>query len=196
MNIQTKVELRFDNPVPRDREVDLQELKLRGGGIPLNTINELRNWWDGEKPTEGGDVILIDNKLIPLSAAGSQPSTPTPSGDGGEGGGKPGTGGDTPAYDPEHEPGGDEKLLVDYIAKRFDDKAIAVLIDVYKKALEYTHGWSIKKAAEYARGIKIGLPDIFVDCISKGLSAEEYSSMVRRELVKMVFNKIKSQSVR
>jgi len=64
----------FDDPVPKNRELILKEQIGRvKGNIML--INEARAE-QGLEPIEGGDEMLVDNRLIPISAAGVTPPTP------------------------------------------------------------------------------------------------------------------------
>ena len=63
----------FDDPVPQNRELILKEQIGRvKGNIML--INEARAE-QGLEPIDGGDEMLVDNRLIPISMAGA---TPTP----------------------------------------------------------------------------------------------------------------------
>jgi len=64
----------FDDPVPQNRELILKEQIGRvKGNIML--INEVRAE-QGLEPIEGGDEMLVDNRLIPISAVGAVPPTP------------------------------------------------------------------------------------------------------------------------
>ena len=64
----------FDDPVPQNRELILKEQIGRvKGNIML--INEARAE-QGLEPIEGGDEMLVDNRLIPISMAGATPETP------------------------------------------------------------------------------------------------------------------------
>ncbi|GAH05865.1 unnamed protein product, partial [marine sediment metagenome] len=63
----------FDDPVPQNRELILKEQIGRvKGNIML--INEARAE-QGLEPIDGGDEMLVDNRLVPISMAGA---TPTP----------------------------------------------------------------------------------------------------------------------
>ena len=160
--------MKFDNPVPRDREMDLKESELREGKY---SVNEIRNLWDGSPPVTGGDVVLIDGNKIPLTSAGKV---------------LPGAGGDddTPEYDTEHDPGGDES------EKTLDD-----LLDTYNRILEYTNGWSWKKAEEFARGyisfMEDGkLKDLFVYSVKNGLEISDFKSRIITFLAEEVAKKL------
>jgi len=61
----------FDDPVPQNRELILKEQIGRvKGNIML--INEARAE-QGLEPIEGGDEMLVDNRLMPISALGATP---------------------------------------------------------------------------------------------------------------------------
>jgi hypothetical protein len=60
-----RLEIRHDNPIPRDRLLDMQEAKTYLAGLPVLTINEWRQE-NNLKPVEGGDVIIIPNKYVKL----------------------------------------------------------------------------------------------------------------------------------
>jgi len=162
-----KIEMKFDNPVPRDREMDLKETELREGKY---SVDEIRNLWDGSPPVAGGDVILIDNKKIPLTSAGKV---------------LPGAGGgdDTPEYDTENDPGGDES-----------EKHIKILLEEYSRILDYTDGWSWNKAEEYAEeNVAIEdseLKDLFIGSIKNGLGINDFKSRIITFLAKEVAKKL------
>jgi HK97 family phage portal protein len=178
-----KIEMKFDNPVPRDREMDLKELELREG---LYSINELRNWWEGAPPVDGGEVILIDNRKIPLTSVGEvQP---------GDGSDRPGDDEETPDYDTENDPGGDEsdKQLV-----FTSDWSVALdpLFKEYKRILEHTNGWSFKKAEEFARenindDVKGGIKEIFIDSIRNDFSVDDFKSRTMTLLAEEVSKRL------
>jgi len=187
--ITDKVEMKHDNPVPRDREMDLKEFEAREGKY---SVNEQRNWWDGSKPVDGGDVILIDQRLIPLTNAGEEPTDDSD---------KPGNE-DTPEYDPEHDPGGDESdkilmtqggnLLVPYDGW---DEALNPLLEEYRRVSNHTNGWSYRKAEEYAsKHAQIYMGDkiksLFVDSIRSDISKEDFKKRVVKFLVEEVAKKI------
>jgi len=181
------VEMKHDNPVPRDREMDLKELELRGNGVPINTPNELRVWWDGRKPVEGGDVILIDNKLIPLGMAGE---IEDPEG----GGDRPGSGSDDPEYDPENDPGGDES---DKAVTVVMERAIRQIVVDYDKALANTNGWSYDKAEEYAQkrlertSLGKEVKSLYVDSIKDGLSRNSFRDRLLKFLAGKVYRRVR-----
>ncbi len=174
-----KIEMKFDNPVPRDREMDLKETELREGKY---SVNELRNMWDGSPPVAGGDVVLIDSKKIPLTSAGKVEL--------GTGGGD-----DTPEYDTENDPGGDEsekQLLLDIDW----NKAFDPLFKEYKKTLDHTHGWSYKKAEKFARedaefnGVDGKIKDLFVDSIKNGVEVDDFKRRTMDFLAEKVAKKL------
>jgi len=64
----------FDDPVPQNRELILKEQIGRvKGNIML--INEARAE-QGLEPIDGGDEMLVDSRLVPISMAGAKPETP------------------------------------------------------------------------------------------------------------------------
>ncbi len=173
-----KIEMKFDNPVPRDREMDLKETELREGKY---SVNEIRNMWDGAPPVAGGDVVLIDSKKIPLTSAGKVEL--------GTGGGD-----DTPEYDTENDPGGEEsekQLLLDIDW----NKAFDPLFKEYKKTLDHTHGWSYKKAEEFAReeadiSVDGKIKDLFVDSIKNGVEVGDFKHRIMDFLAEKVAKKL------
>ena len=184
------VQMIHDNPVPRDREMDLKELELRGSGIPFNSPNELRNWWDGAKPIEGGDIVLVDNKLIPITMVGEieaeEPESPGNEPD------KPGDTEDTPEYDTEHDPGGEES---DKGIKKITGllnwvKLLKTIENEYKTLLEHTSGWSMKKAYDFA--IKNCyhtddyLSSYIADCVKRDIPVEEF----RKGAIRLILKKL------
>jgi HK97 family phage portal protein len=62
-------EVRHENPVPRDRDLEVKEAKAYVG-VPVNTINEFRKDWLYLDPVPGGDIILIPQGFIPLDKLG------------------------------------------------------------------------------------------------------------------------------
>lgn len=60
-----RLEMRHDNPVPRDRKLDIEEIKIKVG-VPTWTINEGRKR-DNLPPDPNGDVIVIPMNHMPLS---------------------------------------------------------------------------------------------------------------------------------
>ena len=60
-----RLEMRFDNPVPRDRQQLTDEHKIKTG-ISTRTLNEQRAL-DGQKPVKNGDEIFIPLNYIALS---------------------------------------------------------------------------------------------------------------------------------
>lgn len=54
-----KLEIRHKNPIPRDRQIELQEQKAYLSGIPTMTINEFRTNIHNYVAVENGDRILL-----------------------------------------------------------------------------------------------------------------------------------------
>jgi len=186
--ISDKVEMKHENPVPRDREMDLKEFEAREGKY---SVNELRNWWDGAEQVEGGDVILIDQRLIPLTNAGEAKPDDEKPGDS-----------NTPEYDPENDPGGDESdkilatvtgdLLVPYDGW---DEALSPLLREYDRVQAYTNGWSWKKAEEYAsKHAQVYMGDkikgLFADSIKFNIDRDDFKKRVIKFLIEEVVKKI------
>jgi HK97 family phage portal protein len=181
------VEMKHENPVPRDRETDLKELELRGGKTPINTVNELRVWWDGRKDIgPDGDVILIDNKLIPIGMAGE---IEDPEG----GGDRPGSGSDDPDYDTDNDPGGDES---DKAVLTTVNRAIRHIIVDYDKALAHTNGWSYDRAVDFAEVRVESTPlgkevkRLYIDSIKDGLSRAEFKKRLLTFLASKVYRRV------
>jgi len=59
-----RLEFRHNNPVPKDAEMLLKESKEKTG-VPTRMVNEQREL-DGQKPYDGGDVILVPLNYVPL----------------------------------------------------------------------------------------------------------------------------------
>jgi HK97 family phage portal protein len=58
-----RIELRHENPIPRDRQIETQEARIYLSGAPCLTINEARKYRNLDK-IEGGDRIVIPNNFI------------------------------------------------------------------------------------------------------------------------------------
>jgi len=183
------VKMIHDNPIPRDREMDLKELEMRGGGVAFNSPNELRNWWDGAKPVEGGDIVLVDNKLIPITMVGElETEEPGPAGNEPD---KPGKDDDTPDYDTEHDPGGDESdKSMNVILSEVDWSALLIIENEYKTLLEHTSGWSMKKAYDFAMSNCYHgtgyLKEYICDCVKRDVPVEEF----RKGAIKLILKKL------
>jgi HK97 family phage portal protein len=186
-----KIVMKFDNPVPRDREMDLKELELREGKY---TVNELRSWWEGAKPVAGGDVILIDGKLIPLTDAGKI----LPGDSGGDD--RPGDSEETPDYDAENDPGGEEsEKLIEHVRMAIGhdgwDRALEPVLSEYGRVLAHTNGWSYKKAEEYAvnsANIYMGdrVKDLFVDSVKYEMDRDQFRKRLVTLLVEQVAKRL------
>lgn len=87
VSFDERLQVKHDNPIPRDRLLELQESKVYLGGLPTYTINEWRQEVQNKPPVTGGDVIIIPNKYIKLedldkvTDAATRPP-PTAGGDG------------------------------------------------------------------------------------------------------------------
>jgi len=185
-----KVSIEFENPIPRDREADLKELQLRSGKgmVPINTINELRNWWDGSPSIAGGDAILVNQNLVPItSVVGENGEGDTESGNEKppvtDDDDKPGQTDDDPEYDPEYDPGGEEsdKKILDW------EKALAPLVGKYREAISKTKGWSVAKVENYLRGLELDVSDgvkrIFENCVLKDYPEVKFKQAVKAYLI-------------
>lgn len=65
-----RVEVRHDNPIPRDRQIEVQEARTFLGGSSCYSLKEFRKTQNLnsqiDKPKDCGDFILVPTKLIPL----------------------------------------------------------------------------------------------------------------------------------
>ncbi len=61
-----RLALKFDSPVPRDKEELIKEHKVKVG-VPSVTINEARER-DGQKKVKGGNAIYVPLNFVPLTA--------------------------------------------------------------------------------------------------------------------------------
>lgn len=61
-----RLEIRHQNPIPRDRQIELQEGKSYLSGIPSLTINEFREKIHNLPKVDGGDQIIIPQSYIYL----------------------------------------------------------------------------------------------------------------------------------
>jgi len=59
------LEIRHLDPIPRDRQIEVQESRVYLAGQPSYTINEWRKI-KGLSPQKGGDIIYVKKDLIPL----------------------------------------------------------------------------------------------------------------------------------
>jgi len=66
-----RIAMKHDNPIPRDRELDIKEIREKVG-VPIWTINEGRDR-DGLASVKGGDVIQVPLNFIPLLSAPDEP---------------------------------------------------------------------------------------------------------------------------
>lgn len=190
-----KIVMKHDNPVPRDREIDLEELKLRTGGLPINTIDEARNWWDGSKGVPGGNQLLIDQKFIPLTDAGKQQQADRERErereNGGDGSDKPGKD-DTPEYDEENDPGGDESDKAINITFVKDNYLLT--LEAYRRALAHTKGWTsakaTEKALEYCKDLNVppSIVKLFVSCIARDLPIKQFKQEILEEIITKAAN--------
>ena len=88
-----RLQVKHENPIPRDRQLEVLEAKTYLGGLPAMTINEYRKTHLNLGPKPNGDRLLIPNKYIDIedldkvTAAAIKPDR--------TGNGTPNTGGDT-----------------------------------------------------------------------------------------------------
>lgn len=61
------IEIRHNNPIPRDRELEVKEARIYLGGLPCYTINEYREERKLPRITEGGDTILVPQGWVPIN---------------------------------------------------------------------------------------------------------------------------------
>jgi len=74
-----RLEIWHDNPIPRDRELEVKEARTYLGGLPTYTINEYKKI-RGEKPIVGGDTMLIPKGWIRLEDIGKELNNDSPDG--------------------------------------------------------------------------------------------------------------------
>jgi hypothetical protein len=67
MSFDERLEIRHQNPIPRDRQIELQEGKSYLSGVPSLTVNEFRERNHKLPPVEGGDEIIVPQNYIYLS---------------------------------------------------------------------------------------------------------------------------------
>jgi HK97 family phage portal protein len=60
-----RIEIKHENPIPRDRQIEVQEARTFLGGASCYSIDEFRKT-QNLKSAKDGDVILVPTKLIPL----------------------------------------------------------------------------------------------------------------------------------
>lgn len=66
----SRVEIKHDNPIPRDRLIELQEGRVFLGGIPSLTVDEYRHKKHNLPATEGGNELIVPSTFIPISKLG------------------------------------------------------------------------------------------------------------------------------
>lgn len=59
MSYDERIEIRHQNPIPRDRQIELQEAKSYLGGMPSLTVNEVREKIHKLAPTKNGDRVIL-----------------------------------------------------------------------------------------------------------------------------------------
>jgi HK97 family phage portal protein len=62
-----RVEIRHDNPIPRDRLIEVQETRVFLAGVPALTPDEMRKQKFKLGSVEGGDDLIVSSTMIPLS---------------------------------------------------------------------------------------------------------------------------------
>ncbi len=63
-----KLYLSFEDPVPENRQLRIDEMKAATGGNPVISTNEARESYFGLGPVDGGDEVLTAFNLMPLGA--------------------------------------------------------------------------------------------------------------------------------
>lgn len=61
-----RIEIRHDNPIPRDRQIEVQEGRIYMAGFPTMTPDEFRRRIHNLPAVEGGDKLYVPNSFIPL----------------------------------------------------------------------------------------------------------------------------------
>lgn len=61
-----RLQIKHENPIPRDRQLEVLEAKTYLGGLPTMTINEYRKKVLFMPPIDNGDRLLIPNKFIDI----------------------------------------------------------------------------------------------------------------------------------
>jgi HK97 family phage portal protein len=74
---QGNVVIRHDDPIPRDRQIELQEVKAFGGGMPVMTPNEIRERWFNlpkvaNDPEGRADILWVPSKWRPIDEEDSE----------------------------------------------------------------------------------------------------------------------------
>jgi len=62
----SKLQLKHDNPIPRDRQIEVQESRIHLSGFPTMTPNEFRKKTHKLPPIAKGDKLYVPNSFIPL----------------------------------------------------------------------------------------------------------------------------------
>jgi len=83
-----RIEIRHDNPIPRDRQLEVNEGRIYLAGFPSMTPNEFRKRVHNLEPLDEGDELYVSTNFIPLSKlekyVDSQISKPKPAQDSGD----------------------------------------------------------------------------------------------------------------
>jgi len=66
ISFDPKIEIRHDNPIPRDRQIEVQEGRIYMAGFPSMTPDEFRKRVHNLPPIEGGDKLYVPSSFIPL----------------------------------------------------------------------------------------------------------------------------------
>lgn len=69
-DFDSRIELRHDNPIPRDRLIEMQEGRIFLAGVPSMTVDEYRYKKHNLPKTEGGDELIVPSTFIPISKLG------------------------------------------------------------------------------------------------------------------------------
>ena len=65
-SFDSRIVLVHENPIPRDRLIEVQEHKTKLAGVPSLAVNEYRKKVEKLGPVDEGDVILVKKDFIPL----------------------------------------------------------------------------------------------------------------------------------
>lgn len=60
-----RLAIKHENPIPRDRDLEVKEARVYLGNLPGMTINEWRVT-QNLKPIKGGDILYVSNSFVPL----------------------------------------------------------------------------------------------------------------------------------
>jgi HK97 family phage portal protein len=126
--LNPNIEIRHQNPIPRDRELEVKEARVYLGGLPAQSINEFRDKVFNLPAVDGGDTIIIPKGWIKLTDIGKYVDSDLAD-DGGDSGGDNATDpsrhdGDEPHLNPD---GTDDRDDLPTDERSFDDFHTLVL---------------------------------------------------------------------